>query len=138
MTSGDLSTSTRGERRQELIYVVDDEAMIGEVVEVVLRLEGFQPQFFANPKAAYEAFLAAAPRPKLLLTDFLMSPINGMELIQRCKQHDPDLRTVLYSGNVREDIVQYYPERPDAFISKPFLPKTLIDVIHSVLDGSQS
>ncbi|MEW6157970.1 MAG: response regulator [Verrucomicrobiota bacterium] len=120
-------------RDSRLIYVVDDETMIGEVVEVILKLEGLEPKFFSNPEDAFQAFVTESPKPALLLTDFLMTPINGMELIQRCKKVLPELKTILYSGNVREDIMQFYPVRPDAFLSKPFLPKTLVGVVQSVL-----
>src|SRR5258708_67508 len=83
-----------------LVYVVDDESMIGEVVEVILQLEGYEARFFQNPCVAYEAFLQANPRPVLLLSDFVMTPMNGMELIDRCRQVDPGLKTILCSGNV--------------------------------------
>ncbi len=119
--------------REILIYVVDDESMIGEVVEVILKLKGFQPKFFTDPELAFQSIVDHGPKPELLLTDFLMSPINGMELIERCKQVHPTLKTILYSGNVGEEILQYYSTKPDGFLSKPFLPRTLVSVVNSVL-----
>jgi DNA-binding NarL/FixJ family response regulator len=62
-----------------------------------------------------------------------MSPINGLELIERCKRVDPSLRTILYSGNVREEILQFYRVKPDGFLSKPFLPKALVDMVQNIL-----
>jgi len=116
-----------------LIYVVDDEPMIGAVVEVILKLEGFEARLFSNPHEALKVFAQAQTKPALLLTDFLMSPINGMELIQNCKKLDPELKTLLYSGNVREDILEYYPIKPDGFLSKPFLPKNLVGAVQNIL-----
>lgn len=116
-----------------VVYVVDDESMIGEVVEVILKLKGFKPKYFIDPEMALQALVNDEPKPELLLTDFLMSPINGMELIERCKQIQPDLKTILYSGNVGEEIMQHYSIKPDGFICKPFLPKTLVAVVKSVL-----
>ena len=126
---------SRTSPRDVLIYVVDDESMIGEVVEVILKLKGFTPKFFTDPDAAYQAIAKEDPKPDLLLTDFLMSPINGMELIERCKRVHPQLKTILYSGNVGDEIMQYYSAKPDGFLSKPFLPKTLVSVVNSVLGG---
>ena len=128
-------TSSRTSSRDILIYVVDDESMIGEVVEVILKLKGFQPKFFTEPEVAFQSIVNDDPKPDLLLTDFLMSPINGMELIERCKRVQPELKTILYSGNVGEEIMQYYSAKPDGFVSKPFLPKTLVSVVNSVLRG---
>jgi DNA-binding NtrC family response regulator len=122
-----------GPGRDILIYVVDDESMIGEVVEVILKLKGFRPRFFTDPEAAFQSIVNEEPKPDLLLTDFLMSPINGMELIERCKRVQPDLKTLLYSGNVGEEIMHYYSAKLDGFLSKPFLPKTLVSVVNSVL-----
>ena len=108
--------------------------MIGGLVECILKLEGFVPRYFSNPEDALRSLAEDGPKPALLLTDFLMAPINGMELIQRCKQVEPDLKTILYSGNVGEDIMRFYPVAPDGFLSKPFLPKTLVDMVDTVLD----
>jgi DNA-binding NtrC family response regulator len=119
--------------RTASIYIVDDEAMIGEVVEVILSLEGYQARFFQNPVQALEAFTEADPKPDLLLTDFVMSPMNGMELIESCRKVVPDLKCILYSGNVGQEITQYYNSKPDGFLSKPFLPKTLTGIVQSVL-----
>ena len=116
-----------------VIYVVDDESMIGEVVEVILRLKGFQPKFFTDPELALQTLINEERKPELLLTDFLMSPINGMELIECCKRVQPGLKTILYSGNVGEEITQYYSVKPDGFVSKPFLPQTLVATVRSVL-----
>jgi DNA-binding NtrC family response regulator len=119
--------------RAGYVYVVDDEEMIGEVVEVILQLEGYRPKFFSDPEAAFQSFLSETVKPELLLTDFLMRPINGMELIERCKQACPELKTILYSGNVGEEILRFYTVQPDGFLSKPFLPKTLVATVQSVL-----
>lgn len=116
-----------------LIYVVDDESMIGEVVEVILKLKGFKPKFFTDPSLALAAITNDQPKPDLLLTDFLMSPLNGMELIERAKRVCPTLKTILYSGNVAEEIMHYYSVKPDGFLGKPFLPKNLIAQVRSVL-----
>ncbi|MDX1953079.1 MAG: response regulator [Verrucomicrobiota bacterium] len=117
------------------IYVVDDERMVGEVVEVILGMEGFKCRYFENPKDAYEAFLTAEERPDLLLTDYVMHPLNGMELLARCKDLEPGLRSVLYSGNVGTEILRQHTLQPDAFIAKPFLPKDLVRLVKKVLSA---
>lgn len=119
--------------RAAQIFVVDDETMVGEVVEAILNLEGFEARFFSDPQKALDAFQDSERKPDLLLSDFVMTPMNGMELIMRCKAESPDLRTILYSGNVGEDIVRQYNVKPNAFLTKPFLPKTLIRLVQQVL-----
>jgi len=115
------------------IFIVDDEMLIGEVVETILKLEGFKASFHSDPRLALRAIERDGDRPDLLLTDYAMLPMNGMELIQKCKAVLPELRTILFSGNVREDVSQAYLIKPDGFLSKPFLPKALIRLVQSVL-----
>lgn len=119
------------------IFVVDDEPMIAEIVGSILDLEGFNSRIFTDPKKAYEAFAEADPKPGLLMTDYVMTPMNGMELIHKCRTLSPALKTILYSGNVSEDITNLYVFKPDAFLEKPFLPKTLLDLVHTVLQKTQ-
>ena len=115
------------------VYVVDDEPMVGDVVQAILRMGGYETVFFNDPYAAFKAFNEANPKPTLLLTDFQMPQMTGRELIQHCKKAHPALKTILYSGNVQEDTVAFYPARPDRFLRKPFSPKTLIDMVQAVL-----
>jgi DNA-binding NtrC family response regulator len=125
--------SSSAQAMATVIYVVDDEPMVGEVVEILLQMEGFQPKLFQDPAVALMDFLAANPRPTLLITDFVMGSMNGMELIDNCKRIQPELKTILFSGNVGERITSSYSVKPDRFVSKPFQPKVLIEVIRSLL-----
>src|SRR6266704_5398096 len=116
-----------------VVYVVDDEPMVGDVVQAILKMGGYESVLFADPNAAFQALSEANPKPTLLLTDFQMPQMTGRELIQHCKKVHPALKTILYSGNVQEETVAFYPSRPDRFLRKPFTPKTLIDLVESVL-----
>ncbi len=116
-----------------LIFVVDDEPMIGDVVEVILGLGGFSTRFFEDPQRALIALQEEETKPDLLLTDYTMNPINGLELIAEAKALMPHLKTVLYSGNVGGDVVEYAEFKPDGFLAKPFLPKNLVSTVNKVL-----
>jgi len=116
-----------------LVWVVDDEPMVGDVVQAILKMGGYESVFFSDPQLALSALHQADPLPDLLLTDFMMPQMTGRELIQHCKKALPKLKTILYSGNVQEETLAFYPARPDRFLRKPFTPKTLIDLVKSVL-----
>jgi len=120
-------------KKTAVLYVVDDEPLVGDVVQAILKMGGYESVLFADPKAAFQALSEANPKPTLLLTDFQMPQMTGRELIQHCKKVHPALKTILYSGNVQEETVAFYPTRPDGFLRKPFTPKTLIDLVQSVL-----
>jgi len=133
MSQTKTSSDTAATKTTVLVYVVDDEPMVGDVVQAILKLGGYESVFFQDPNAALKAFGQAKAKPALLLTDFQMPQMTGRELIQHCKKIQPELKTILYSGNVQEDTVAFYPARPDSFLRKPFTPKTLIDLVKSVL-----
>lgn len=116
-----------------LIYVVDDEPMVGDVVQAILKMGGYRSTCFQEPLQALQSLTDASPKPDLLLTDFQMPQMTGRELIQRCKEIQPGLKTILYSGNVQEETVSLYRIKPDRFLRKPFTPKTLIDLVNSVV-----
>jgi CheY-like chemotaxis protein len=121
-----------------LVYVVDDEVMIGDVVQMILRSAGYKAKYFEDPAQAWAAFVREQSKPALLLTDYRMAPINGMELIERCKQAHPELKTILYSGNASEQVIQQSSAKPDAFLRKPFLPRTLLNLLRSTLNPSEA
>lgn len=121
-----------------LIYLVDDDEMVGRVVCQLLETEGYRPMFFADPTEALEALAGDGEKPALLFTDFSMEPINGMELIEQSREILPDLPTILYSGNVGEEILAVYSIHPNAFMTKPFRPGTLFETVRNVLAAGHS
>jgi DNA-binding NarL/FixJ family response regulator len=62
-----------------------------------------------------------------------MKPLNGMELMQKCRAAHPHLRTILFSGNVAANITDLYAEKPDAFVAKPFQPAALVELARQIL-----
>jgi len=118
-----------------LIYIVDDEIIVGEVIEGILNLDGYRTEVFHNPHRALEQFAAANPRPRLLITDYSMEPLNGLQLIEQCARINPGLRTILISGYLIEEVIQDCPARPHQFLGKPFLPKALTEAVRRLLDG---
>src|SRR5437870_9523129 len=67
------------------IYAVDDESIIGQMIEAVLSSEGYTLKVFDDPCSLLEAFKQADPKPKIILTDYFMGKMNGLELLTRCK-----------------------------------------------------
>jgi DNA-binding NtrC family response regulator len=121
-------------QRPTLIYVVDDEVLIAEIVEAILNLEGFDVRCFNDPQAAWKSFSDGPQKPDMLVTDYVMHPWNGMELIQKFRSVLPTLPSILYSGNTTAQITDLYAMKPNAFLPKPFLPETLVRLVRSVLD----
>jgi len=116
-----------------LIYIVDDEAMLLELAEVILEPLGYDVQTFRDPVSALETFNKARPRPALIITDYAMHSMNGMALIEACRNLEPNQRVLLISGTVGAEIFQDSPIQPDRFLEKPYQARQLVDLVKSML-----
>lgn len=116
-----------------LIYVVDDEPAVAEVIEALLDLNGHRAKVFTRPEKALEAFIAEPVKPRLLITDFQMPKMNGMELLQACKAEDPGLRCISASGTLQVEDMRAYPIQPDRYLAKPFYPRQLMDAVDEMV-----
>ena len=116
-----------------LIYVVDDEPMLLELAAVILEPQGFNLQTFRDPEMALETFDAARPRPDLLITDYAMHHMNGMQLIEKFRNLEPRLKILLVSGTVGEDIYQNSRTKPDKFLAKPYQSNDLSVAVKALL-----
>jgi CheY-like chemotaxis protein len=125
--------NSKGEMDAKLIYVVDDEPMLLELAAVILQPLGYAVKTFQNAKSALEAFTDAKARPVLLITDYSMHAMNGMEFIQACRKIQPGQKIILISGTVGEDIYRDSPEKPNHFIAKPYHSKQLVEAVESIL-----
>ena len=117
-----------------LIYVVDDEPLIGELLHTALMHAGFRVRIFADPVVAAEAFEDADPKPDALATDLSMPKMDGLELIRQCRAIEPSIRTLLFSGHITFEMLSFEPLKPDRFLAKPFLPGRFVEEIHALLN----
>ena len=116
------------------IYVVDDEQMLLDLAEMILEPAGFHVCLFQDPQKALMEYKAAQPPPDVLVTDYAMAQMNGMDLIRECKRLHPEQKTILLSGTVDEGIFSQSPAKPDRFLAKPYQINKLVDVIHSLIE----
>jgi CheY-like chemotaxis protein len=133
MNERKASANSKPHNENKLIYVVDDEPMLLELGSVILQPLGFMVKTFHDATSALEAYKSAKPFPILIITDYSMHAMNGMDLIKACRQIQPHQKIVLISGTVGEDIFRNSPEKPDAFLAKPYHSKQLVDMVEGLL-----
>lgn len=133
-TSPEKNNNSHGKKNgQRLIFVVDDEPMLLELASVILSPLGFTIKSFRDPQSALKAFAEADPPPDLVLTDYAMHTMNGMDLIAACRKLQPRQRILLLSGTVDHHIFRNSPQKPDLFLAKPYHAKQLIDAVNLLL-----
>lgn len=79
------------------IVVVDDEKIVTSAFSTLLKVEGFSDaHFFNSPKAALEFLKDNVP--DLVISDFLMPEMNGLEFLTEVKKLYPEVSKILLTG----------------------------------------
>ena len=79
------------------ILIVDDEAMVTKTLSMLLGLEGFSNVIcFNNPKEAL--FYLKDNEIDLIISDFIMPEMNGIEFLESAKQIQDNITTILLTG----------------------------------------
>ena len=128
--------STTDSRKEFLIYLVDDEELLLDMAEFALQPHGYALRRFQDPEAALDAMRQEPTKPALLLTDYAMDAMNGIELSVKCKASHPGLKILLVSGTAGPEIVSQSPGTVDRFMPKPYSPTELVNTVRSLLGAN--
>ena len=113
------------------VLLVDDEAECRDTVSAMLAANGFTPLVAESGEAALH-LVDSGVDFHLLLVDFAMPGMNGVELAQKVRARRPSLPVVFFTGGDGEWISG---ER--WVLMKPFLSRTLTDTLRAALGLSQ-
>ncbi|MFH1136647.1 MAG: diguanylate cyclase [Pseudomonadota bacterium] len=124
-----LSSSGDGEQ----ILVVDDDSNIGEIIQSALLRVGIEPVVVSSPGEALAAF-DKSPFD-LIISDLNMPDLDGIELISRLKELDPDLAAILMTGyGTKETVIKAFTKgKINYFLSKPFKIDDLLSVVSAAV-----
>jgi DNA-binding response OmpR family regulator len=117
------------------VLVVDDEPLVRDVETQILRLQGYTVLEAEN--AAEALRVAAATRTiHLLITDFMMPDIDGLELAHRFREVHPKTPVLMVSGSLallqdRADHLEHF-----ALLPKPFHFGELLHKVRTLLDAT--
>ena len=117
------------------ILVVDDEPTIVRLMEFILARQGHEMIVAVNGEEALEKI--KSQRPDLVLLDIMMPRIDGYEVAQRLRA-DPatvSLPIIMLSAKAQdEDIRRGVEVGVDEYVTKPFTPDHLVQVVAKYLD----
>lgn len=112
-----------------VVFVVDDNALLGEITRQLIASAGYETKLFSQGLPARAELLAAAAPPAVLVTDFDIGDINGLDLIGDVRAKLPRLKTLLVSGTAKPEALAKHPVKPDQFLAKPFRADDLIGAV---------
>ncbi|MHB8763194.1 MAG: response regulator [Deferrisomatales bacterium] len=120
----------------ETVLVVEDEAVVRDLVRCILTGRGYRVVDAPNPAEAL-GICRSMPEPvHLLLTDVVMPGMGGRQLAERLAAERPGLKVLYMSGYLDNAIVHHGVLDPGVhFLQKPFTPLALARKVRQVLDG---
>ncbi|MBN1961863.1 MAG: response regulator [Deltaproteobacteria bacterium] len=128
-----LASNHRFEERPRIL-VVDDEAVICEVLRDFLTFEGFDVSVAGSGEKALE-ILHNDPFYELVLTDLKMPGMGGLELMRRIDIDFSDLVTVIMTGfGTVESAIDAMKHGAFDYILKPFKPEDVVRVLRRGLE----
>jgi two-component system cell cycle sensor histidine kinase/response regulator CckA len=123
-------------RGSETILLVEDDEMIRNLVQKVLKANGYRVLVAANGRDAERVAGQHQGPIHLLMTDVVMPGMNGREVAERLAAARAGLRVLYLSGYTDDAIVHHGVLEPGvAFLQKPFTPAVLGRKVREVLDS---
>jgi len=115
------------------IFVVDDELMLLDLALAILTPLGYDVRTFRGPQLVLAEF--SKSKPAVLVTDYGMGAMNGLDLIRECRRIQPRQKSLLVSGTVDENIYADADAKPDAFLAKPYQVREFIELVKTLAGG---
>lgn len=117
---------------RDKILVIDDERMILELTSMVLTSKGFQVRTADNAMDGYE--LLAADQYALVLLDYMMPVVNGLQALREIRGRFPKTYVIMFTGKGSEEVaVELMKAGAADYVLKPFSNANLVERIENVL-----
>ena len=110
--------------RRNKILIVDDDASLAEMLQLVLRQEGFETVWCATGDAALQVFRDS--NPDLVLLDLMLPGINGVDVCRRIRGESGVPIVMLTAKSDTGDVVDGLQAGADDYVAKPFKPRELV------------
>ncbi len=116
------------------VLVVDDATGARQVAQAMLERLGFSVEAVGDGSSGLDAFRARPDGFRLVLLDMTMPGLSGVDVLAELRRLRPDAKVVLTSGYHQGEVIdRTTAHAPDAFLQKPYVFQSLIDVLERVL-----
>jgi len=138
-TLGPASEAARYERigskaiMAKKILAVDDEKHIVRLIQVNLERAGYEVVTANDGAQALE--MVAADRPDLIVLDWMMPQLNGMETLKRLKANEAtaDIPVIMLTAKSQDqDVFKGWQSGVDSYLTKPFNPMELLTFVKRI------
>ncbi len=121
----------------ELVFVVDDEANVRNLISVILTQHGYRPMAMADGIEALAEYSTRAAEVSLVITDFDMPGLDGRALSDAILRLNPEVKILSISGaGSGSGAKQLAAALRLSFLAKPFTPEALLQKVQEILHGA--
>ncbi len=118
-SAGERVTVRRADGSPVRILVVDDEAVLAEMVSMALRYEGWDITTAGDGVAAIAA--ARDTRPDAVVLDIMLPDMSGLDVLRALREQTPNLPVLLLTAkDAVEDRIAGLSAGGDDYVTKPF------------------
>jgi two-component system, OmpR family, response regulator len=101
------------------VLVVDDEAVLAEMVSMALRYEGWNIATAGDGTSALES--ARSQRPDVVVLDVMLPDMSGLDVLRKLREQNPQLPVLLLTAkDAVEDRIAGLTAGGDDYVTKPF------------------
>jgi len=116
------------------VLVIDDEQVVGRMLEDMLRLNGYNVVSYNDPVKAVEYYRQSHAGIDLVILDMVMPRMNGRELFIALKGINPRIKALLSSGYGMDGEAQrILDEGVMGFVQKPYEMNEILQKISETL-----
>lgn len=121
---------------EALVWIVDDDRSIRWVLERALLQAGIAAKAFSSGEALERQL--GVEQPDAIISDIRMPGMDGFELLERIKQHDPELPVVIMTAHSDLDsAVTSFQSGAFEYLPKPFDIDEAVAVVRRALSYAQ-
>ena len=128
----------RNSQSPVFVAVIDDEADLAYLFkEALSQIDGVQVFAFTDPSLALEHFKANHSNYMVVISDYRMPTMTGMELLSKIKDVSPEATRIMMSAfEIQDELFQEY-KCVDKFLQKPVLMTDLINEVRMFVSKIQ-
>ncbi|MBN1901706.1 response regulator [Candidatus Sumerlaeota bacterium] len=126
----------------KLIYIVDDEKEVSELLRLALETRNYNVKTGSDGEQAMT--MVKQKKPDLLILDFKMPKMNGYEVVNALKSDKEYsdipimVLTIITQGSNRTDEDWKKSLGVDDFITKPFDPLVVVERVKHILEKNKT
>jgi len=117
---------------KQRIMIIDDEKIVGDMAKISLEQDGYEVETFLNAAPALERLKGA--KFDVVVTDFKMKGIDGLEVLRIVKSLYPDVKVIMITAFANLDVaIEALRGEVHDFFPKPVKIRELKESIRKAL-----